>query len=139
VLNEGVGTEDHPWGAKTTLDSTVVDEGSLDRMKLSLFGDPLDRRDLLPFTGNCQEEAAVLGLSVDQDSAGSAHAAVTAFLGSRQPELIPEHIQESFSLSNGYRMFIIVDSQDENLEVTFNRHSVYAPFVEFFEPFGRLL
>lgn len=116
MFDQCIGTEDHPWCAKTTLDGAVVYECSLERMKLSFPRDSFDRRDLLPLTGDCQEEAAVLGLSVDEYSAGPAHAAVTAFLGSCQPELIPEHIQERLTLFDRHGMLFAVDSEDEDLE-----------------------
>ncbi len=122
VLNERISTEEYPGYAKTTLDSTVVDEGSLERMKLSSARDSFNRRDLFPFTGNRQEETTVLGLSVDEHSTGPAHTAIAAFLGSREPELIPKRIQESFALFDSHRMFLAVNSEDDDLVMIFFRH-----------------
>jgi hypothetical protein len=87
------------------------------------LGDAFDGGDVLPFAGYSQHEAAVLGLAVYEDRAGPAHTEVASLLGSCQPQLVPEDIQERLSIADCGRVFLSVDPElDDALGIAFSTH-----------------
>jgi hypothetical protein len=76
----------------------MVDKGSLEGMKLSIFGNSLDCRDRNILAGRSQQKTAILWLSIHEDSACSTHTMITPFFRSGQSQLIPQDIQECVSI-----------------------------------------
>jgi hypothetical protein len=86
--------QDHPWRAKATLESTVIDECLLQRMKLPIHGETLNRFYFLATGIHSQHHTRRDGHSIDQDGAGTAVAITTTHLGPSQVQLFAKNLQE---------------------------------------------
>src|SRR5579864_256547 len=94
-------------------------EGLLEGVQLGPVGHALDRGHGAPFQLHRQEQAAELGLAVDQDGAGSALAQLASVLGARELHVLAQHLEQR--LVNGKQelgLFAVhVESQHDPLDV----------------------
>src|SRR5690348_11053907 len=73
--------------AEGALESLLIDDGLLHRMKLLAVGESFDRLHLPTANGMCQDGARIVRHVVDEDSAGTTFGAIAADFRARQPEL----------------------------------------------------
>lgn len=64
---------------------------------MSLAGKSFDGFDFPAFCLDCEDQAAIDGLAVEQNGAGSTVAIVTALFGTSQTDLVTEHLQQTMS------------------------------------------
>src|SRR5256712_11407855 len=96
-LKELERREHDPGSAEPTLEAVVCFERFLNRMEPTVLGEALDRRDL-PAVGLDREHRARFdGMAVQEDGARAAMARITANVGSREPELVPNEIHEQYA------------------------------------------
>jgi len=66
----------------------------LHRMKALVLSEPFDRRDLAAVGEGGERDAGADHLAVQEDGARAADAHAAPFLGAREPEIVPEAIEE---------------------------------------------
>ena len=97
LVQEGLGSHDHPGSAVSALNGKVLDELFLQRVQFPRLSgaDSLDGDDLLASCLHRRVDAASHGLPVDQHRAGAAIPGLTADLGARQTELLPQYLGQT--------------------------------------------
>ena len=88
------GRHDHAGRAETALQSVIVAERLLHRMKLAVPGKPLDRRHRAAVDLNRKQAAGFDGLAVDMNDASAALAGVAADMCAGQFQLFAQEIDE---------------------------------------------
>src|SRR5262245_35388772 len=87
ALEELVGSHDHARCAEAALEAVLLPEALLDRVELSVLGEPLDREDVSAVGLNGKHVARLRRSAVDHDRAGAALARVA-------PDVRPGEIQD---------------------------------------------
>src|SRR5215469_15534770 len=83
ALQQGVRGQDHSGGAVAALESAVIDESPLQRVKRVTLCEPLDRQDALARHIRKTRAARTHGGAVDEHGAGAADAFAATELRSR--------------------------------------------------------
>src|SRR3954447_15895555 len=86
---------DLPRGAVAALERVVFDERALHRMELVTVGEPFDRDDLVPGSGDREGQAGEHPAAVDPHGAGPARALITALLAPREIQVLAECVQQA--------------------------------------------
>src|SRR6266571_2726403 len=95
-LEELESREHDPGSAEPALEAVVCLERLLNRMEPTVLGEALDRRDL-PAVGLDREHRARFdGVAVHEDGTCAAMARITADVGPRQPEFVPNEVHEQY-------------------------------------------
>src|SRR5205823_4295259 len=110
-------------GAVAALEGVVLDERALERMQLAVLGEPLDRDDVRAVVRDRECETGVRAPAVEQDRAGAALAVVAALLRSRQPEVLPQQVEQRDARVEHQRVLRAVDPNRDLGEL---RHSPNA-------------
>ena len=93
---------DEAGGAETTLDSSFLDESFLDSVQLAVGAQQaFQSTDFLALDPNCQVQAGVDSLTIDQDVAGAAFADLAALLDGVHLEIVTQHIGQGCANVNG--------------------------------------
>ena len=89
------GSTFKPAVAVAALDSGLINEGLLDVGQLAVRAEQaLERADVLALSPDCQINAGVEALPVNDDVAGAALADLAALLHGRQAEIIAQHVRQ---------------------------------------------
>src|SRR3990172_7017506 len=67
LIQQCFRSHDHAWRAETALGAVVLGKSHLERVWLFSCANPLDRSDLAPFNGQCQDQAGVDRFAVQDD------------------------------------------------------------------------
>jgi hypothetical protein len=90
-----LGSHDHPAGAIAALDCTRLNKRFLDWIQFAVFSEPLNRGYLPALCAQGKDHARVNGTIVQQDGAATAAPRIAPSLGAYQPQLFPQHVQQS--------------------------------------------
>src|SRR5206468_1371622 len=93
-VEERLGRHDLARGADAALKSAGVDERLLDGMESLVLGEALDGRDRAAVREDRQRDAGADHLAVEKNGARAADADAAPFLGAREPEIVPEAVEE---------------------------------------------
>ena len=96
----------------------MLDERLLQRVQLAVRAEPLDRGDRATFVLDRQRQAREDSLAVDQHRAGAARALVAALLRAREPEPLPEHVEQALARLQLERVLLAVDPQAAHRQST---------------------
>src|SRR5262249_32845615 len=110
-VEQRLGRDDLARGADATLKTAGVDERLLDGMQPLVRGEALDRGDLVADGADRQRDARADHLAVEQHRARPADADAAAFLRAREPEIVPEAIEERTVRGNLHRARRSVDGE----------------------------
>jgi hypothetical protein len=94
LVDASDGRHDLTGGAEPALKRVFIDERLLDRMKLALGCQALDRRDPATVKRGHQDHASVHAPVINQERARAAFAAVAPFLGPRQARPLTKKVKE---------------------------------------------
>ena len=92
VAQEFQGAEKHPWSEKTTLQSMVLPEGLMQRMKFAPFGEPFDRRHFRPIGLNSEDETRADGLPVEHHCTSATDPMFAAHVSAGKAQSVAEKI-----------------------------------------------
>ncbi len=99
-VQQRLSGHDHPGRAEPALDRTGQNKSFLDEVRVVRRAQPLHRDDIGIFQVGHPRQAGTHGLAVHHHGAGAALAlAVAGLLGSGQPQVFPQHVQQ-----NGFRI-----------------------------------
>ncbi len=113
LLEERRCRQDHPRRTETALDGAAPDEGLLQRVEPVPLPQPFDRRHLSPLQLGGEHQAGEAALAVDEDRTGPAFPASAALLRSREPQLLPEEIDDPSVRGRLDRHLAAVDPESE--------------------------
>src|SRR5215470_3111457 len=87
--------KNHSWGAYAALCAATFQKSLLKRAQSPVSGQTFDRSDSCILGLKHGDEATIHQHAVDQYAARATLAFSTAFLRSRQPQLVPQHVQQA--------------------------------------------
>lgn len=111
AVKQFFGAHQRSWSAEATVDSIMVKEGFLERMKLVPICQTFDREDFLTINLRGEHKARIHSLSVHQDRACTALTDLTSPFCARQAQLLPQQIKECQVRANFKLVFSVVDGR----------------------------
>src|SRR5713101_102312 len=104
-------------GAIPALQSIMAHKCGLHWVEIAIFFQTLDGRDLVARMHHGERQAAVDALSIDDHGAGAALSLVAALLGTGQPEMLAQRIEQRYARIEIESMAPSIDSQRHVLVV----------------------
>jgi hypothetical protein len=95
IQQQTISIHDHARSAVPALKGVVLDEGFLQGMELTVFGQSLNGRDRLARNGFYLEQARALGFAVHNHRAGPAKPFSAAVLCAGQAQVIPQNPEKN--------------------------------------------
>jgi len=89
-----LGRHDHPRGTEAALQTMLIPEGLLQRMQRRALRQPFDGRDLRAIGLDREHGARLHGVPVELDGTRTAVAGIAPDVGSSQPGLFPDVIDQ---------------------------------------------
>jgi len=111
LIQQPLGRKQHTGRAKTTLDSRIVDERLLERVKTGHVTKTLDSENILAFGADCQIQAGIHRLAIDQYGASSAFSSAAALFCAGQANLFTDHIEQPVFYVNCQRIVVAIHLQ----------------------------
>ena len=97
LVEQTDGRHDHPGRAEAALQAVALPEPLLDRMKIAVLGQALDRGDGGSLGLDRQHRARLGADTVHQNRAGTAITALTTDVGTGQIEVLPKEMDQERS------------------------------------------
>src|SRR3989441_13002086 len=91
---ECLGGEEERRCAIAALRGAELGEGLLERMERAARRHPLDRLDPAPGAGEAEHQTGEDRRGVEQHGTGAALAQLAAVLGAREPQVLPQHLEQ---------------------------------------------
>ncbi len=85
----------------------------LQRVEVLAVGQALDRRDVEAVLGDGEQQARVRALAVDEDGARAALPVVATLLGSGEPEVLAQHVEEGRARIEVQPVLGVVDAEGD--------------------------
>src|SRR5207248_6865083 len=109
ALQHLMSGQDHAGRAEAALQAVLLPEALLDRMKLAVLGQPLDRHELGAVALHGEEVARLHRLAVHEDGAGTALARVAADVGAGEPHRLADVVHQQKSRLHFVAVRLAVD------------------------------
>jgi hypothetical protein len=115
MIEQFLSAHQHAGSTKTAVDSVVIEERFLQRMKLLPLSQTLNRENFLAVNLWDENKAGIHRLSIHQNSAGTAFAYLAAPLCTRQSQLVAQKVEKRHVRTNIKLVPLAVDRcSDEN-------------------------